>query len=518
MKPIYALVLSCLMFYSSLSHAQNTEFLQHWQPLQNAQISHIQANSPCSLYYDITNHYWPNTVSVVHIELSAFQNQTSTFWILVAQESMSNVFNMEAIPAAGYNSFQMDNQISAIAYVVTESGCPCESLDQLEQVVMNDDEHGNLSLPPVTTLTYYLIRVTVTNKVAKIGFREKPSTGELKIDCQGRRITGDDHEVMDWIDDNSVAVYYPNQTCDQALAFCENGEFDMTWPTIDLGTVVSFWISVNHNGGNAPTLTMSSFASQNYFGPSTATFQNLNVVIYEPGQDCGNGCNQLDQGQVSSSNSNSWSMPSNWITEAGDYLLYVEFVLSADNQELNIDYGGINCEYTYPSPEVCASCLPQFVPEAGRKYVISAWVKESSAPLSTMDYLNSYLQVSFIGSTASPISFFPEGQIIDGWQRIEGIIEYPADAVSIQIDPGVNSGISYFDDLRFFPYDGSMKSYVYDPIKLRFIAELDERNFATFYEYDEEGKLTRIKKETERGILTIQESKSSNVKKPNNGN
>jgi YD repeat-containing protein len=73
----------------------------------------------------------------------------------------------------------------------------------------------------------------------------------------------------------------------------------------------------------------------------------------------------------------------------------------------------------------------------------------------------------------------------------------------------------YFDDVRMFPYDGSMKCYVYDPENLRFVAELDERHFATFYEYDEEGRLTRIKKETERGIMTIQESKTSTVKRPN---
>ena len=41
------------------------------------------------------------------------------------------------------------------------------------------------------------------------------------------------------------------------------------------------------------------------------------------------------------------------------------------------------------------------------------------------------------------------------------------------------------------------------------MADLDENNFTTFYEYDLEGNLTRIKRETERGILTIKETKSS---------
>lgn len=58
-----------------------------------------------------------------------------------------------------------------------------------------------------------------------------------------------------------------------------------------------------------------------------------------------------------------------------------------------------------------------------------------------------------------------------------------------------------------------MKSYVYDPLTLRLTAELDEQNYATFYEYDEEGALIRVKKETERGIMTIKESRNNSSKK-----
>ena len=54
-----------------------------------------------------------------------------------------------------------------------------------------------------------------------------------------------------------------------------------------------------------------------------------------------------------------------------------------------------------------------------------------------------------------------------------------------------------------------MISYVYDPVNLRLVAELDERNYATLYEYDEQGKLIRTKKETERGIMTITENRDN---------
>ena len=44
------------------------------------------------------------------------------------------------------------------------------------------------------------------------------------------------------------------------------------------------------------------------------------------------------------------------------------------------------------------------------------------------------------------------------------------------------------------------------------MAELDENNYATFYEYDDDGTLIRVKKETERGIKTIKETRSALLK------
>jgi len=54
-----------------------------------------------------------------------------------------------------------------------------------------------------------------------------------------------------------------------------------------------------------------------------------------------------------------------------------------------------------------------------------------------------------------------------------------------------------------------MRSFVYDPESLRLVAELDEYNFATYYEYDDEGNLVRVKKETTEGIKTISETRSN---------
>ena len=67
----------------------------------------------------------------------------------------------------------------------------------------------------------------------------------------------------------------------------------------------------------------------------------------------------------------------------------------------------------------------------------------------------------------------------------------------------------YFDDIRITPFNSVFKSYVYDPGTYRLIADLDDNNFATFYNYDEEGILVQIKKETEKGIQTIKTTRQN---------
>jgi|GEM_PF-2106545 len=158
----------------------------------------------------------------------------------------------------------------------------------------------------------------------------------------------------------------------------------------------------------------------------------------------------------------------------------------------------------------CLDCIGSFSPNSG-KYIISGWVKGASSNRNS-SYVNPSIKVSFAGHSLDSI-FNPSGVIIDDWQKIEGVVIIPENATDINIELNCKSGKCYFDDIRFVPIDGSMKSYVYDPVNLRLVAELDERNYATFYEYDEEGKLIRVKKETEKGIMTIQENRNNIIKR-----
>ncbi|MHB8259766.1 MAG: hypothetical protein ACYDCN_00975 [Bacteroidia bacterium] len=162
-------------------------------------------------------------------------------------------------------------------------------------------------------------------------------------------------------------------------------------------------------------------------------------------------------------------------------------------------------------------CVSSFAPYPGKKYLISAWAREDNASGAKTSFMFPAVYIDFNNSQSTLLStagaFKPSGTIIDGWQRIEGIFTVPDSAYFMVIRLTSTSGDVLYDDIRVFPFDGSMKTYVYDPVLLRLSAELDERNYSTMYEYDEEGKLIRIKKETERGIKTIKESRNSQPKK-----
>lgn len=162
----------------------------------------------------------------------------------------------------------------------------------------------------------------------------------------------------------------------------------------------------------------------------------------------------------------------------------------------------------------CSDCPNTFSPVVSAEYIISGWVKEIGIPnATTYDSPEISLEFPYTDKTAGP--FKASGNIIDGWQRVEGKFIVPSGAWKISVVLNNSSDVNdvLFDDIRLFPAKGTMKGFVYDPVTRKLMAELDERNYATFYEYNEEGALVRVKKETERGKMTIQESRSSSAKK-----
>jgi len=159
------------------------------------------------------------------------------------------------------------------------------------------------------------------------------------------------------------------------------------------------------------------------------------------------------------------------------------------------------------------SILPPFSPFAGKKMLIGGWVKEANS-CTCQNYSRDHIVVKFSRPSGdTSITLSPSGNMIEGWQRYEVMINVPPSATSMVLQlQASDSSTTYFDDIRIHPFNAEMKSYVYNPVNLRLMAEMDENNYATFYEYDDDGTLIRVKKETERGIQTIKETRSALLK------
>ena len=166
-----------------------------------------------------------------------------------------------------------------------------------------------------------------------------------------------------------------------------------------------------------------------------------------------------------------------------------------------------------PASQPCANCIGSFKPIVGKTYIVSAWVRQVGASSTTTTYTNPYIEISFNSGATTLAAAYASGKIIDGWQRIYYEFTVPVGSTEISVALKTSSGSADFDDIRIHPIDAGFTSYVYDPVSLKLVAVLDDNNYATFYEYDPEGTLIRTKKETERGIVTITESRENNPKR-----
>ena len=162
-----------------------------------------------------------------------------------------------------------------------------------------------------------------------------------------------------------------------------------------------------------------------------------------------------------------------------------------------------------------------------RQYVFSAWVKDGDVQTKSVSNTVTLTATCSHPNGASAPTVTPVNvtlkckAIVEGWKQVEGVIDLSnyadGDGLKITFAPKANGNgqypsVLFLDDIRIHPKDSQMKTYVYDNRSMRLMAELDENNFATFYEYDSEGLLIRVKKETEKGIMTLKESRSSYIK------
>jgi hypothetical protein len=218
--------------------------------------------------------------------------------------------------------------------------------------------------------------------------------------------------------------------------------------------------------------------------------------------------------------------------ELGHGLLEIPFNLPSEPSYPSI--GTLQSRFFLDKTNTISGFYPDcYKPQGQSSYLLTFWAKfdkKKVKPLYFLQYNN--------GTSWVDIPFKNDGDIIwvDGWGRITLKVVIPQAAqgkkMRMQIAKGIydtNNNFKtepsyaeltsaqnyvYIDDIRIIPEYSNMKSFVYDNFNYRLMAVLDENHFATFYEYDDEGNLSRTKKETERGIMTIQESRINIKKRP----
>jgi hypothetical protein len=174
--------------------------------------------------------------------------------------------------------------------------------------------------------------------------------------------------------------------------------------------------------------------------------------------------------------------------------------------------GTINpVEFTTTASTTYSQTATTFKPIAGKEYYVSMWIK-SPANLNTG---HAELKIKVNGTAVTTINTSKDDVIIEGWHLISAKIPALLNTDQLKISlksTDVGNSVINIDDIRLQPFKSGMQTNVYDPVTLKLVAQLDDQNFATFYNYDEEGKLVQVKKETEKGIITIRSSRD-NIKR-----
>ena len=157
-------------------------------------------------------------------------------------------------------------------------------------------------------------------------------------------------------------------------------------------------------------------------------------------------------------------------------------------------------------------------PEPNKKYVFSYWSKDLFGVLPKLQIKE---KLSTNGGTTLLPYIAPnvinwnngykyEKRVIDGWTWHQYTFAFSTNVEQLKFEIfSEKLGEVLIDDVRLTPYRSISSAFSYDQYNQRLMATLDQNNFATFYNYDEEGGLVQVKRETEKGIQTISTQRSN---------
>jgi hypothetical protein len=498
--------------------------------------------SNCSSPFELTD-------GLSHTNTWTSETQTSRYYwyrFVVTEANFSIKINI-----ADISQNQMSNiTIGRIGCTVFGGFYPCESICNL---ISYGDETPTDSMALFSTNhTMFTPFVeywngdtevfTIESGTMNLSEIEFPAIFYLCLDMISPSLSGDfSFTSVFSFDTENISTEWPDSETSNPYGLCAN--YYSLSPGLDQTAsfateqngLSEIWFSAISSGPSGLSLNLHNEITET---ENPCSLSEASIEVYGPIEVCDDPCSLIENLVLSPAATVPLDLNSGQFTyqpmglSQGQYLFKLIYDAYCEPCNLNLEYDLSNALADWPAENEftsdCDDCLPSTFLVPNKAYVFSIWVKQDASgsdPFEPWDqtYTEPTVSLAFnagatiIGpydpSDADPALGVYAGPIIEGWQLMEITFMTPSTITDMNVELSAPDGPCFFDDIRLFPKDGSMKSYVYDPQNLRFVAELDERHFATLYEYDEEGRLMRIKKETERGIMTIQESKTSTVKR-----
>ena len=138
------------------------------------------------------------------------------------------------------------------------------------------------------------------------------------------------------------------------------------------------------------------------------------------------------------------------------------------------------------------------------------WIHTSSAA-------QAKLRMGLTGSYTTEVSTSmsdPGALQVGDWIRLDVQITVPVDyttsstdqGLTVRIDNSAGSAPAYFDDLLFYPVDGSFSGAVWDERSGRMTDAIGPEGFLTRYTYAADGSVILVEQETENGFSKVQEN------------
>lgn len=152
--------------------------------------------------------------------------------------------------------------------------------------------------------------------------------------------------------------------------------------------------------------------------------------------------------------------------------------------------------------------------EVGRTYIAKVWVHKLSPPSAALSIrLSGKTGSGAYTDTRTVMRNDPANVTVGNWVLMSVELEVPVNfdinstnQMSVLLSNTNGSGKAYFDDLAFHPKDAVMTGNVYNETTGALVAQLDNDNFATLYNYDNALRLTSVIKEYSGGQKKVTES------------